>query len=219
MGLTSFDVVIDAYLASPKFGTLRESTRATWRRYLLFVCRHLGNRPIESLNSVLIQELFDGLSSRPGIQTVTLSAIRQVEKFAIRRGYIAHPFTFGVEIQKTDGGHVPWTDDQVAFGLSNTKGHWPRVIALGAYTGQRGSDLVRLGWNDIESYEGRQGFALKQVKTGRQLWVPILEPLARIMATWEKRAPARSFCTPTAVPGRVGTYPPNGIECLSETRA
>jgi integrase len=64
---------------------------------------------------------------------------------------------------------------------------WPRVIALGAYTGQRGSDLVRLGWNDIETFDGRQGFALRQVKTGRQLWVPIVAELAQIMATWEKR--------------------------------
>jgi integrase len=186
MGLISLDEVVNAYLASPKFGALRESTQTTWRRYLLFVCRHLGSRPIDSLNSVVMQELFDGLASRPGFQSVTLSAIRQVERFAIRRGYITQPFTFGVEIQKTDGGHIPWTDEQVAFGLSNTKGHWPRVIALGAYTGQRGSDLVRLGWNDIETYDGRQGFAITQVKTGRQLWVPILESLASIMANWEK---------------------------------
>lgn len=186
-GRVSFDMVVDAYLGSPKFAALRESTRTTWRRYLLFVCRHIGGRPIEALNSAVMQELFDGLSSRPGIQSVTLSAIRQVERFAVRRGYIAHPFTFGVEIQKTDGGHVPWTDEQVAFGIAKTRSPWPRVIALGAYTGQRGSDLVRLGWNDIEIFGGRQGFALRQVKTGRQLWVPIVSELAKVMTTWERR--------------------------------
>src|SRR5262249_11238953 len=139
------------------------------------------------LGTGIIQELFDGLSSRPGIQAVTLTAIKQGEKFAVKRGYIDRPFTLAVEIQKTDGGHISWTDEQVRFGIENAPRHWSRTILLGAHTGQRGSDLVRLGWNDIETFQGRQGFSLTQVKTGRQLWVPILEPLAKAMATWERR--------------------------------
>jgi len=53
---------------------------------------------------------------------------------------------------------------------------------LGLYTGQRGSDIVRLGWTDID--EG--GFRIKQQKTGREVWCPIDDELAAEMATWEK---------------------------------
>jgi integrase len=186
MGHVSFDTVVDAFLASERFKKLRPNTQATWRRYLIFACRHIGKQPIESMSEV-IDEFFEGLSSRPGIAHVTLSAIRQVEKFAKKRRYIAQPFTWDIELEKSGEGHTPWTDEQVRFGLTKTRLPWPRVIALGAYTGQRGSDLVRLGWNDIELFEGREGFALTQVKTGRPLWVPIVKELAQIMATWERQ--------------------------------
>jgi integrase len=161
---------------------------STWRRYLVFACRYLGNKPTDAMSEPpSIDEFFEGLSSRPGIAHVTLTAIRQVEKFAKKRRYIAQPFTWDIELEKSSEGHTPWTDEQVRFGLTKTRNPWPRVIALGAYTGQRGSDLVRLGWNDIELFEGREGFALTQIKTGRPLWVPIVKELAQIMATWERR--------------------------------
>src|SRR5262249_36384382 len=38
-----------------------------------------------------------------------------------------------------------------------------------------------------EIFRGRAGINVRQVKTGRELWVPILEPLRRAMETWERR--------------------------------
>ena len=54
-------------------------------------------------------------------------------------------------------------------------------------TGQRISDLVRMGWTDIESFKGQDGINVTQYKTGRQVWVPIFEELAAAMPTWEKQ--------------------------------
>jgi integrase len=57
---------------------------------------------------------------------------------------------------------------------------------LGLYTGQRGSDIVRLGWTNIAG----KGFDLGergQQKTGVRPWCPILPELAAEMATWERR--------------------------------
>jgi hypothetical protein len=123
MAHTSFAAVVDAFLASPKFASLRPNTQETWKRYLLFASKHIGRYSMGELGTGIIQELFDGLSSRPGIQAVTLTAIKQVEKLAVKRGYIDRPFTFAVEIQKTDGGHISWTDEQVRFGIENAPRH------------------------------------------------------------------------------------------------
>jgi integrase len=54
------------------------------------------------------------------------------------------------------------------------------------YTGQRGSDAVRLGPTMVDD----GGFDLGwrgQVKTGERPWCPILPELQREMDTWEKR--------------------------------
>jgi integrase len=42
-------------------------------------------------------------------------------------------------------------------------------------------------WTDVEVYEGVEGINVIQKKTGRPLFVPIIEPLGRAMASWERR--------------------------------
>jgi hypothetical protein len=48
---------------------------------------------------------------------------------------------------------------------------------------QRGSDAVRIGFTDIDD----DGFNLRQEKTGREVWCPIVPELAAEIATWERR--------------------------------
>jgi len=62
-----------------------------------------------------------------------------------------------------------------------------RVIILGANTGQRGSDLVKMRWTDIEDYKGRPGVNVIQKKTKKDVWVPFTQPLMTAMGTWERR--------------------------------
>jgi integrase len=54
---------------------------------------------------------------------------------------------------------------------------------LALYTGQRGSDVVRLGWTDLD----QGGFDLRQRKTGIELHCPVLPELEAEMQTWERR--------------------------------
>ncbi len=58
-----------------------------------------------------------------------------------------------------------------------------RGVMLELYTGQRGSDAVRLGPTFIDD----GGFDLSQIKTGRPVWCPILPELAAEIATWERK--------------------------------
>jgi integrase len=95
--------------------------------------------------------------------------------------------TLGVETGKPEGGHVPWTDAQVTLAEKHVRPDLARAITLGANTGQRISDLVRMGPTDIETYRGIDGINVRQKKTGRKVWVPILAPLATAMKTWERR--------------------------------
>ena len=62
-----------------------------------------------------------------------------------------------------------------------------RVVTLAANTGQRGSDLVKMRWTDIEVYNGLTGINVTQKKTGRQIWVPITQELSAAMAGWERQ--------------------------------
>jgi len=87
----------------------------------------------------------------------------------------------------SDGGHEPWTDEQVQLAEQHALPHLARAVTLGSNTGQRGSDLVKMRWTDLETYEGRPGINVIQKKTGVKIWIPMTQELMRIFPTWERR--------------------------------
>ena len=103
------------------------------------------------------------------------------------RDLLPHPITTGTEVEKSDGGHKPWTDAQVACAENFARPEISRLITLGANTGQRGSDLFRMRWSDLEEVDGRPGINVTQRKTGLQIWIPMTQPLMAAVATWERR--------------------------------
>ncbi len=46
---------------------------------------------------------------------------------------------------------------------------------------------MRMGPTDVENYKGTDGINVRQVKTGREVWIPITSPLAAAMQAWERR--------------------------------
>jgi integrase len=185
----SFAAVIHTYVSSSKFQGYARNTRIMWLRELrLAELPPLGALPVAQIRPSLIQAFLDGYAGRPGKQQAALTALKQLERWAVVRDLLPNAITLGVEVEHSDGGHVPWTDEHVAIAEEFARPDLARVITLGANTGQRGSDLVKMRWTDIEEFRGRPGINVVQVKTKRKLWVPLTGTLQAAMATWE-RAP------------------------------
>lgn len=184
-----FVAVVRAFMRSPKFAGYAPATQTLWGRELDFMSRPdcLGDLKAAEVRPALVQAYFDGLSGFPGKQQAALAALKQMEKWAVVRDLLPRQICLGVEIEDSDGGHIPWTDDQVALAEREARPDIARAITLAANTGQRGSDLVRMGWTDIETVDGIDGINVVQKKTGRRVWVPIISTLATAMKTWERR--------------------------------
>jgi Phage integrase family len=97
-----------------------------------------------------------------------------VQKWALVRDVLPYPIMTGTYTVSMDGGHEPWSLEQVT---------------LAVHTGQRGSDIVRMRWSDIEEQDGRQNVNVIQQNTGSRLWVPFTAELTNALATWERRPP------------------------------
>lgn len=166
-----------------------DSTKDAWGRELRFMSRPdcLGALSRQEIRPALVQAFFDGIADRPGKQASALAALRQLEKWAVVRELLPRQITIGIEIQKSDGGHTPWSDAQVELAELHARPDIARAITLGANTGQRGSDLVRMGPTDMETVDGLDGINVRQQKTGREVWVPITSTLAKAMAQWDRR--------------------------------
>lgn len=175
--------------ANPRWSRYSDATKDLWGRELIRASRPdcLGAITLDKIRPALVQAYLDGFSSSPGKQAAAYAALKQVEKWAIVRDLLPRSITTGVEVEDGGGGHIPWTDDQVALAEQYARPDLARVVTLGANTGQRGSDLIRMGPTDIENYNGMDGIRIIQKKTGREVWIPITSPLAAAMATWERR--------------------------------
>jgi integrase len=194
-----FAAVIRAFMASPKFQGY--SPAKGWGRELRLAERPdtLGAISINIIRPALVQAFMDGMSDRPGKQAAALAALRQLERWAIVRDLLPQPFTLGVEVGRSHDGHKPWADEQVQLAEAHARPELARVVTLAANTGQRGSDLVKMRWTDLEEYNGRTGINVSQLKTGRQIWVPITQELATAIAQWERR-PGFILLRPTGIP-------------------
>lgn len=179
----TFGAMVDLYLDSPKFRSKGEGTKDQYRRQLKRARAGWEHVPAETMRPKLIREVVEGLEDSPGAANNFLGAMRALSTWAIARGYVPASFTEGVEPFDTTGGHKPWTDKQIAAAHKGLTGMLRRGVMLALYTGQRGSDVVRLGWTDFD--EG--GLRLTQQKTKREVWCPVVPELAAEMAGWEKR--------------------------------
>lgn len=184
----AFASVIRAFMASSKFQGYADATRDGWGRELrrMESPDMLGSVSTLTLRPSLVQAYMDGMSDLPGKQEVALKALKQVERWAVVRDLLPHPVTTGVEIVGSDGGHHPWRDEHVALAERHASRGFDRIVTLAANTGQRGSDVVKMRWTDIEIVGGRAGINVTQLKTGTMLWIPFTQPLIAAMDAWEK---------------------------------
>lgn len=178
---TTVSFVIDQYLAVAS-ETIEPMTLYHYKRSLQIAKDAWGDANIAALRPAHVKELIDGLAPTPSKANHVLATLKTLSAWARVKDLTSQSFTEGVKAYKLAGGHRPWTDEQIAVALAKLTGMVRRGFLLYLYTGQRGSDIVRLGWSDID--EG--GFNLKQAKTGVEVWCPIVPELAAEMATWEK---------------------------------
>lgn len=174
--------LVDLYMASPAYTGRADGTRYQYLQSIKIVRDAWGSAQVSILQPHHVQSIMDGFADRPGKANNFFTVMRALQAFARPRRLMLHSVTEGVKPYVSTGGHKPWTPEQIRA-IDKLSGTIRRGILLYNYTGQRGSDVVRLGFTDIDD----GGFSLRQRKTGRDVWCPIVPELAAEIATWEKR--------------------------------
>jgi integrase len=163
---------------------LSDATQEQYRRSLRVVRNAWGDLRADALRPSHVQALMDGLAMTPGKGNNVLDALRAMCRWAMGpRELLSRDPTLGVAHFEDGEGHKPWTPEQLKIADEKFTGMLRRAYVLARFTGQRISDVVRLGWTDVDD----GGFALRQKKTGVRPWCPIFPELEAEMATWDKR--------------------------------
>lgn len=183
----SLSSVIRAYRASAKFQDLAPKTRRGYDFGFLKAEAHaIGEMDVDEIRLKHIQAFLDKFDRTPAVKMIMRSAFCAMEDWALRRELMSIPIMHRTEAEYESGSHEPWTDTQVRLAETHARPDLGRLITLGANTGQRGSDLVRMKWLDIEEYQGHPGINVIQQKTAKRLWVPFTAELITAMAGWDR---------------------------------
>jgi len=187
----TFAAVIRAYQSGPDYAALAPSTRRVYGSALRLAesPNTLGAIPVDMIRPSLVQAFLDALAETPGRQKNAQTAIKAVEKWAVVRDLLPFPISTGTYTVRTEGGHEPWSDAQVELAERYARPDLAKVVTLAVHTGQRGSDIVKMRWSDIEVQDGHYGINVTQQKTGVRLWVPFTRELVAAIETWDRRPP------------------------------
>jgi integrase len=172
----------DLYLAWPPFRLLAKGTQVQYRHAMKTVRAAWGELPAAGLRPMHVRTVMDGFADKPGKANNMLTFLWALNKWGRGYGHFEQSIVEGLARYQTGGGHKPWTAEQQEAGKAKLTGALRRGYFLARYTGQRGSDVIRLG----ETFVDDGGFRIRQKKTGRDIWCPIEEALAAEMATWER---------------------------------
>jgi integrase len=181
----SFSALCVSYYASPGFRDLKDSTKRVRRNIIERLRAEYGHCRAKDLGRPQINRILAAMHDRPEAANNLLKVLRVVLQHAVDDKWIEHNPALGVKRYSTrnpDGRHT-WTEDEIAqyqaaHPINSRAG---LALALALYTGQRKSDLLRLGWQHVKRDPKRDRIVLRQQKTGAPVDIPIYPELARAL--------------------------------------
>jgi integrase len=182
--------LVESYYRSAAFKNLSDRTRHVRRQILDRFCqyRNAGAQPYASLEARHLRAWRDQFTETPEAANGTIKALRQVFKYAVEYELTdRNPAAEVSNLPSKGDGHTAWTDEDIEnFEAVHPVGSTARLaLALALHTGQRKSDLIRLGKQHIRIIDGQEGIEFTQFKNRNRrpvkLWLPIAPALREII--------------------------------------
>jgi integrase len=178
-----------SYYGSVAYRSMKSTTQSVYRNIIEKFCREtdragqsLGDKSAATLQREHVVKLMAARADQPDSANGLRKVLRAMMRHAVEAGLRGDDPTRDVRAirLKSDGFHS-WTDAEISqFESCYAVGSRPRLaLALLLYTGQRRSDVVRIGRQHM-----RDGvLQVQQVKTGTKLVIPVHSALADIIVT------------------------------------
>lgn len=178
---SSFRWLVEQYYSSADFKTLALNTQKTRRRILDKFCEENGEKRFEMLERKHLLKIRDGMLDRPEAANNLMKAIKRVYFIGNQYGHCEQnpAEKIGKLKSKNPDGFHTWTLDEIEqFKSRHPIGTKARLaLSLLLFTGQRRSDVVKMGRQHIQD----DFLSVRQQKTGKKLSIPIIPALRAVL--------------------------------------
>lgn len=185
----TFSSLCDDWMKSAEFQQLGPATRRNYQRILLRMqVEDFGTYQATDFRPKHIRRFIARKANTPAAANHWLRMFRLAFEFAVKDGRVETNPTIGVQrLREKAEGAKSWDEAEIAsFEARWERGSLQRLaFSLLLYTGQRRSDVVRMGWKDVTNGL----IAVTQIKTGAELLIPIHPNLAAELEYADKAKP------------------------------
>lgn len=176
----TFSALCEAWLLSTHYMGLKPSTQRGYRNIVRRMqMEDFADHQVRYFTTPHIRAFVSRKSKTPSAANHWLKMFGLIFQYAIDIGEIERNPAMGITRMKEKCiGAKSWEDSEIA----QYENYWPSgstarlALYLLLYTGQRRSDVVRMGWADIQE-DGL--LSVQQMKTGTRLLIPLHPALAR----------------------------------------
>ncbi|MCE8513571.1 tyrosine-type recombinase/integrase [Ruegeria pomeroyi] len=172
----NFSALVDHYRRSPKYRRLKPRTALDYDKYLDFFNSIMGDANPAAMKRKDVIRLRDANAEKAYFANYSLRVLRVLMEYCVDLGWRETNPAKGVPELKTEKSErEPWPLELLdAYRAACPLGTRERlVMELCVGTGQRIGDVLEMRWSDIQD----GAFVIRQNKTGKELWVPILPEL------------------------------------------
>lgn len=187
----SLEALIKAYMHSPEWRILSESTRATRLPYIRSLTK-IGHLRVRDFTRREFLEMRDMIAEQRGNGAADnfKQAASVLFTWAVDRHWIEQSPIF--KVKKLSTGELPaWTPEHAVAALSGLRENLRRVVVLGLYTGQRRGDLCAAKWSD---YDG-EIIHFVQRKTKADISIRVTPELKAELDAWKATASGETILT------------------------
>ena len=172
----NFGALIDSYRKSPRYRNLKPRTGLDYDKHLDFFREIMGEANPAKMQRKDVIRLRDANAEKAYFANYSLRVLRVLMEHCVDLGWRDTNPARGVpELKTVKKEREPWPSELLdAYRNACDLGTRERlVMELCVGTGQRIGDVLEMRWSDIQD----GGFVVRQNKTGKELWVPILPEL------------------------------------------
>ena len=175
-GQGTFAWLVERYLDSPEFDTLKPRTKRDYQIRLDELRKTYGGQLWRDLTRRNVIDIRDRHKATPRKANYYLSLLSIVGRYAKDLGLREDNPAEGIKkIRVKSDGFRDWTAEEMEQFLAGvTNATCRRAFLLALYTGQRQGDILRMTRKDIEGGV----ISVRQSKTGERVYIPIHPRLA-----------------------------------------
>lgn len=172
----SFTALIKSYRATPRYLNLKLRTALDYDKHLDFFASIMGDRNPAKMQRKDVIRLRDGSAEKAYFANYSLRVLRVLMEHCVNLGWRDNNPARGVsEIKTAKSEREPWPRELLDLYRATCPlgTHERLVMELCVCTGQRIGDVLEMRWSDIQD----GAVFVRQSKTKKELWVPILDEL------------------------------------------